>query len=628
MQIKRAEIKNYMCHKKIDLNFSNFTVLVGKNGAGKTSIIEALHRFFTDFAATGGGVSGGITDYLWYDRDIRHAISIQVDLTFNSDEYDKLLPSTSAEVLKSLKAQFPSDFYEVSAIRQIATPSTSWKTSHLRFGKITLVRDDKVVDLPEFSKALSSTIHGERFGLFFFTPQKIAGDRLVVDKEKKIAYRSTPNIDSLASAGSILTSSEGEGKNQQQWLTDKGITLMDRPPEPGEVPFLSQPITAEVLNTLITNLSNTIKGKFRFILAARDNKATTSGGRTPIVDQPTLDSMRALSLSTQRTDEIKWDKFRNWIVKFLGKDVEPNPTSLLIRDSDLRTPISYIGGGEQSLFGLLWNLVDTGSIVGIEEPEIHFHPDYLRKLFAFFKEYSSGGNQTIICTHSPLLVDKSIVSNNWVISRKEKESVALQLRELDDLKLVLSELGVVPSDIYLKDFVLFVEGGTEREAVLPIFAKKLGFPLSEHVAVISIGGDTKLKDYLRMWLNLLGYASLSYMVLLDSHSKDLVYDVAKDFNIDHKKFHVLSKHCIEDYYPNNLIIAALKDLFNISVKEEDLVEPKADSIKSQLEKHKKMRARWKIDLGEYIAEQMETTTIPVEIVEVFNSIKHQLGLIS
>jgi len=53
MKIKEATIENYLSIEKLTLLFSNFTILVGKNGSGKTSILEALYIFFRDFALTG-----------------------------------------------------------------------------------------------------------------------------------------------------------------------------------------------------------------------------------------------------------------------------------------------------------------------------------------------------------------------------------------------------------------------------------------------------------------------------------------------------------------------------------------------------------------------------------------------
>lgn len=89
-------------------------------------------------------------------------------------------------------------------------------------------------------------------------------------------------------------------------------------------------------------------------------KKIVPGVRSPIVEASLLSSQRALSISTVRQDEIKWDKFREWVEHFLGKKIEPNPSQLLVRDVDLRLPVQFLGGGEQEVFALMWLLLDEG----------------------------------------------------------------------------------------------------------------------------------------------------------------------------------------------------------------------------------------------------------------------------
>lgn len=55
MKLRKVTINNYLSLKEVTLSFDDLTVFVGKNGSGKTSIMEALYRFFADFSATGGG---------------------------------------------------------------------------------------------------------------------------------------------------------------------------------------------------------------------------------------------------------------------------------------------------------------------------------------------------------------------------------------------------------------------------------------------------------------------------------------------------------------------------------------------------------------------------------------------
>jgi len=627
MKLRKVTINHYLSLKDVTLSFGDLTVLVGKNGSGKTSILEALHRFFADFSVIGGGAPSGLTDYYWFNRDPREPIRISVELELTEDEFEKFfqpLPKTVRDVIKD---QLDKKSLLLSISRQIVSPQTGWRTEYLNWGGVQLVRDDKPIGLDEFSKILIPEKATQDFVLYFFTPQEMAGDRLLVDKSKKVAYFSSPQIDSLTNIGIIKKSKETIGQNYRDWYTQQGFKLIERPPTQEEVPFLMQPITSDLLNNLLANIANSIKGKFRFIPAARDEKFV-AGMRNPIVENSLLSSQRALSLSTTREEELKWSVFRNWVERFLGKRVDPNPTELLVVENDLRLPIRFLGGGEQEVFALMWHLLDKDFIYGIEEPENHFHPEYLKKLFNFFKEISKE-RQIILSTHSPLLVDKTNLENNWIIKREKRETAVQRLKEKEELKFVLAELGLVPSDIYLKDFIFFVEGGTEKE-VIPILGEKLGFKdLIDRIAIIPIGGEGQLKNYLKMWLELLNIFPIEYLVLLDKHSEGLIHTLIRELGelkIDVKKFLVLEKGSIEDYYPIEIVVKTLKELFGIEVKEEDIdsSKPMDKEIERILKKHNKERRGWKVDIGKYVTSQLSEEQIPNEIKEAFERAKKVL----
>jgi len=103
--------------------------------------------------------------------------------------------------------------------------------------------------------------------------------------------------------------------------------------------------------------------------------------------------------------------------------------------------------------------------------------------------------------------------------------------------LVLADVGLVPSDIYLKDFVLFVEGGTEKEAIIPILGEKLGYKdLIDSIAIISIRGESQLKNYLRIWKDLLNIVPIEYLILLDKHSERLIHSLTEELKINVENF--------------------------------------------------------------------------------------------
>jgi AAA15 family ATPase/GTPase len=44
MKLRKVTINNYLSLKNVTLSFGDLTILVGRNGSGKTSILEALPR--------------------------------------------------------------------------------------------------------------------------------------------------------------------------------------------------------------------------------------------------------------------------------------------------------------------------------------------------------------------------------------------------------------------------------------------------------------------------------------------------------------------------------------------------------------------------------------------------------
>ena len=564
----------------------------------------------------------GLTDYYWFDRDTSRPISISVELELTENEIENIIKSIPEKIRDFIKIQLGERMRSLYISRQIVSLEVGWRTEYLRWGGIELIRDDKPVELNEFLKIFIPKEVTQDFVLYLFTPQEMAGDRLLVNKPKKLAYFSNPQIDALANIGLIRKVIMVPSKDYTEWCREQGYELIERPPTHEEAPFLLEPITADLLNNLLANITTVIKGKFKFIPAARDEKCMP-GARNPIVASSVLSSQRELSISKVREMELKWSVLRQWIERFLEKRIEPNPDELLVVENGLRLPIGFLGGGEQEIFSLMWHLLDKHFIYGIEEPENHFHPAYLKKLFSFIKEISSE-RQIILSTHSPLLVDKTNIENNWIVRREKRETEVKKLEKREDLKFVLTELGLVPHDIYLKDFIFFVEGETEKE-VIPIFGEKLGYKdLLDKIAIIVIGGEGQVKNYLRIWLELLKIYPIEYIVILDKHSEKLIPILLKELeelNINTEKFLVLEKNSIEDYYPVELVHKAFEELFGIKDVKIDPNKPRDKEIEQIIKKHGKERRGWKIDIGKYIAWELPNKQIPKEIEEAFKRAK-------
>lgn len=646
MRIQRIQIKNFGSLRDLPLdNLGYFTVLLGKNGAGKSFLFEALHCFFSEFNAIGGATTVGVDDNLWYGRIADEPIQLNLTFQLNETEIGKNF-AFPKKTLNDIKNSCNEEAFHQVEISRSLTFKGNWKTNFIKWADIEIIKDDQMVGTEKLAELQKMPETLDAYQFAFFTPKhsvdNIGGDRLLIDLANKTAYYSDAQIDSLVSRNVIKAAKVYSIPEFQKvadwrtWAAKEGYTIVEHPPTAEEAPKIHEAIVASSepssLQQAISNLTQLIKGTFKLIPAARDAQASP-GVHRPFAERATLDSWKVLSLSRNRKDEIKWGKYRSEVEPVIGKDLEPNPDQLLVRDGDLRLPPAYMGGGEQAIMEFKWWLLDDKAIFAIEEPENHLHPGLCRQIFRFLKQQSRN-RQVFLSTHSPMFADKKDINNNWAMryERHEEgehgESKIQRIESRDDLKLALAQLGVLPSDIYLKDFVVFVEGGTEKEAVLPILGSKLRLNMEDNIGVLAIGGESKLEHYLKIWLEIMQYAPADYLVILDKHSGELASRLVEEMNIESSRFHVWQKGSIEDYYPPNIAIEALKELFGVEVTSKDIdkKEPLDKELKRILESQGKICKGWKIEIGTYVANKIETEKIPKEIKGVFKSIQSRVEL--
>jgi len=187
--------------------------------------------------------------------------------------------------------------------------------------------------------------------------------------------------------------------------------------------------------------------------------------------------------------------------------------SIRINDGQ-NTDIQNKGDGVKSLvtLALLNNIHinDSGmSVVAIEEPEAHLHPEAINRLRESIYSLSSK-SQVIISTHNPLFVNREHVDKNIIV----EGGVAKQAKNIRDIRNVL---GVKASDnLYDAEVMLLVEGETDAislKALLSDKSKKLETAIITHrLSIMPMGGTGGLSYYLTMTNQLIGQA----VVFIDS----------------------------------------------------------------------------------------------------------------
>ena len=184
---------------------------------------------------------------------------------------------------------------------------------------------------------------------------------------------------------------------------------------------------------------------------------------------------------------------------------------VLIDDGNL-TDIKSKGDGIKSLTTLallnINNEPNKASVITIEEPESHLHPEAIHNIHETLLNLSVD-NQIILTTHSPLLINNKNISHNIIVNSGLAKS-AKNIKEIRDV------LGVIVSDNLINAaYILFVEGESDKkilEKILPLMNDSLKRTLKNRTLVIeSINGSGNLLYNLKMHREI----QCQYHVLLD-----------------------------------------------------------------------------------------------------------------
>jgi hypothetical protein len=141
------------------------------------------------------------------------------------------------------------------------------------------------------------------------------------------------------------------------------------------------------------------------------------------------------------------------------------------------------------------------SVIVIDEPNSFLHPGAVKKLLQVPKIYK---HQYIISTHSPEIISSIDIDKLNLVKWEESQSrvVPLKRSDVEDLRLVLGEVGVGLSDIFAADRVIWVEGPTEQECFPKLYRHKKGrLPLGLSFLGVLNTGDFEAKDWTarRIW---------------------------------------------------------------------------------------------------------------------------------
>ena len=258
-----------------------------------------------------------------------------------------------------------------------------------------------------------------------------------------------------------------------------------------------------VINSLIEKELATLDSNDEYIMAVKKieqlQQEILDGIANQIVGplQDFLPSVRNIQIHIQKEKRTR----------ALRSDTE------IIIDDGTPTPIQQKGDGIKSLTALaMLNISarkDRVSVVAIEEPESHLHPESARQLYETIMMLSES-HQVVLTTHSPLFVNRTNLKEN-VIVNDGKATPVKKIKEIRDV------LGIHVSDnLTNAEHVLVVEGEDDKIALgklLPNMSSVLKHAIQNGTLIIDeIGGAGNLSYKLSLYRE----SQCTYHVLLDN----------------------------------------------------------------------------------------------------------------
>lgn len=184
----------------------------------------------------------------------------------------------------------------------------------------------------------------------------------------------------------------------------------------------------------------------------------------------------------------------------------------VIIDDGTPTPIQSKGDGIKSLTALamlnISNRPDRVSVIAIEEPESHLHPEAARQLYKTVSDLSEN-YQVILTTHSPLFVNRTKLQENIIVDGGK----ATPVKRIRDIREVLGT--IVSDNLINAEYILVVEGEEDKivlEKLLPNMNEKIKRAMHNGTFIIDyVGGAGNLPYKLSLHRSI----QCKYHILLD-----------------------------------------------------------------------------------------------------------------
>ena len=501
------DIENYRCYLSLNLDInSEFSVIVGPNDSGKSTLLRALELFF----AKNKNPSQDDINEVGRENGIDR-IAIGVGFEIDPDtaiEIEQGVPTSLGEENLVIKRPSPGDgaIHELK-VWKIFYPGTR-KSPEIKLG----VSDYSHKDFSNLVSKKESELNDllRKYGI----PYKKSG-RSITNKEKRRALRRKAEELGIPKIEMIMTPSSDVKNAVMQLLNPISFIFF---PAEQHIDKMEAPLQNEltpVISESIQKVGSELKSEFESAVKSRIEESIEQINKM-------LDELReAFGYSFKLTHQLnfRWEKSVSLEIR--------------VKDHQVSVPPNLRGAGTRRLIlatvfrWLAERSSDRGPdgdsyhyryIFAIEEPEAFLHPKAVSSLLDSLEELTGKGVQVFCTTHSDRVVarvdDKSII----FVHRSPEGDVQVDAFPNVDVVEVARELGVSPrSDLLAPKVVVFVEGKHDVSVFSSLLrkARELNWTnLSERdVLLLPSGGVGNIQTLIE--IDALRQAGRNFFVIVD-----------------------------------------------------------------------------------------------------------------
>ncbi len=583
MKIKNLRVNGYRCLNDFAVELEpDVTVIVGENDSGKSTLIDALKTI------TRGQIVG-VEDFTYGMNDI--TLDLEVDEFVFTKKYH---------------------------------------------------RDQGRVDIPSMQAKPSATFLNR-------LKERLSSSDFNSGKPGNESY-----IREIASVFGIPVRSNSNIANIIKTITAMTQELLDNPNRTIETANFPEFSSIQLDGKHFENVSAFFKEVFLKEKQASIWKEETEGGISIEQIVKTRIDEYSENISKEIADTGIKDKIKVFIKNLTDIKVEPIYQS---RDLNIDAKVMFLENGQEinvdkkgdgtkrRITMALLDFKKDREMIGheqnriymLDEPDTHLHAKAQLELLETLYAFASRGNQVILTTHSPFIMNAVKPHQVRILSLESTNitSVKRLETEAETSSEILRDLGIDNVYLFFARTIILVEGQTEEMFITHHFLKRTGKVInSSLVKIINVEGIHNIPGFARAILELHNKEKL--FVLYDNDASDELKDLIKRLDIPENQKLIVGTNEFEDAFSDEALFYCWKKYYeeinavppqnwtseNISIIRTECTSKKEKKFSDEIRVlNREGKQMTKPNFGKALGKHLEQADLPEKLKMLFNSIE-------